>query len=70
MTKVAEPAYASTLTYNILTAISEGNYQKFSQDLDQTMLNALPEAAFNQLADGLKSKIGDYVSKQFKSVTV
>ncbi len=69
-TKAVEPAYAGALTDNILTAINDGNYQKFSRDLNQTMLNALPETAFNQLAGGLKSKIGDYVSKQFKSVTV
>lgn len=48
--------------------MNERNYTKFPEHFDQTMKNALPEAVFKETNTVIKSKIGDYVSKEFWKV--
>jgi hypothetical protein len=60
--------YADPITENILLAMNEGNYTKYSGHFDQPMKNAMPEAVFNETNAMIKSKIGDYVSKEFWKV--
>ena len=57
--------YADPITENILLGMNEGNYTKYSEHFDQTMKNAMSEAVFNETNAIIKSKIGDYVSKEF-----
>jgi len=57
--------YADPMTENLLVAMNEGNYNRFTQDLDSAMRSALTEGVFNQTASTIKSKIGSYVSKEF-----
>ena len=56
--------YADPITANILLAMNEDNYAKYSEHFDQTMKNAIPEAVFNETNAVIKSKIGNYVSKE------
>jgi len=60
--------YADPITENILLGMNEGNYTKYSEQFDQTMKNAMPEAVFNETNAIIQSKIGDYVSKKFWKV--
>ncbi len=60
--------YADPITENILLAMNEDNYTKYSEHFDQTMKNAMPEAVFDETNAIIKSKIGDYVSKEFWKV--
>jgi hypothetical protein len=57
--------YADPETENILVSINKNDYTGFSKDLDQVMKSALPQSAFSQLYDQIKSTIGDYRSKEF-----
>ena len=65
-----EPDYAGTMTENVLTAINEGDYAKFSRDFDQAMKDALTEAAFEGLEGQLLASVGEYVSKEVDKVVV
>lgn len=58
-------SFAEPVAENMLTAINEGDYSKFSGDFDDTMKKKIDEAAFKQTRDLLKTKIGDYQSKTF-----
>lgn len=58
--------YADPITENILLAMNEDDYTKYSDNFDQTMRNAIPSAVFNETNAMIKSKIGDYVSKEFR----
>lgn len=60
--------YADPITENILLGMNEVNYTKYSEHFDQTMKNAMSEAVFNETNAIIKSKIGDYVSKEFWKV--
>jgi maltoporin len=57
--------YADPVTEQILVAMNEDDYAMYSEDFDQTMKNAMTEAVFNEANAGIRSKIGDYVSKEF-----
>ena len=57
--------YADPITENILLGMNENNYTKYSEHFDQTMKNAMPESVFNETNAIIKSKIGDYASKEF-----
>ena len=57
--------YADPVTENILVAMNEDDYARYSEDFDQTMKNAMSEAVFDETNAVIKSKIGDYVSKEF-----
>lgn len=65
-----EPEYSDAMTENVLIALNEGNYAKFSQDFDEAMKGALPEASFTSLKSQLADLMGDYVSKKLEKVTV
>jgi len=58
--------YADQITEDILLAMNEDDYTKYSDNFDQTMRNAIPGAVFNETNAMIKSKIGDYVSKEFQ----
>ena len=58
--------YADPITENILLAMNEDDYTKYSDNFDQTMRNAISGAVFNETNAMIKSKIGDYVSKEFQ----
>lgn len=61
-------AYADPVTENILVAMNENSYTKYSEHFDATMKNALPEAVFHENNALITSKIGTYVSKEFWKV--
>ncbi len=57
--------YADPVAENILMAMNENDYVKYSEDFDQPMKNAMTEAVFDETNRAIRSKIGDYVSKEF-----
>ncbi|PXF59483.1 MAG: hypothetical protein C4B59_11360 [Candidatus Methanogaster sp.] len=57
--------YADPVAENILMAMNEDDYAMYSGDFDQTMKNAMTEAVFDETNAAIRSKIGDYVSKEF-----
>ena len=57
--------YADPVTEQILAAMNGGDYAMYSEDFDQTMKNAMTETVFVETNAVIKSKIGDYVSKEF-----
>ena len=57
--------YADPVTENILVAMNEDDYTRYSEDFDQTTKNAMTEAVFDETNTVIRSKIGDYVSKEF-----
>ena len=60
--------YADPMTENILLAMNDDNYPRFSQDFDEQMRNGLSEANYKSTIPAIKAKIGKYVSKRFVSV--
>jgi len=60
-----EPPYASEITENVLTGLNQSDFAGFSRDFDDTMKTAFTEQAFAQTRDLIKSKVGDYQSKQY-----
>ena len=60
--------YADPAAEEILSALSDGDYEKYTQRFDRTMTAAVTEDVFNQTVDLIKAKIGDYVSKEFWKV--
>src|ERR1035437_7553422 len=63
--EAAVRAYADPMTENVLQAIGQNDYAKFSQDFSQQMKDTLTQTAFTQLTTLVQSKIGNYQSKQF-----
>ena len=57
--------YADPVTENILVAMNENDYTRYSEDFDQTMKHAMTVAVFDEKNAAIRSKIGDYVSKEF-----
>ena len=57
--------YADPIAEQILVAMNEDDYARYSEDFDQTMKNAMTEAVFDETNAVIRSKIGDYVSKEF-----
>ena len=60
--------YADPIIEQILVAMNDDYYARYSEDFDQTLKNAMPEAVFNETNAMITSKIGDYVSKEFWKV--
>jgi len=56
--------YADPITENILMAMNEDNYSRFSQDFDEQMKNGLDEIKYYKTIPGMKNKIGQYISKE------
>ena len=48
--------------------MNENNYSGYAGYFDQTMKTAMNEAVFNETNMLIRSKIGDYVSKEFLKV--
>ena len=57
--------HSDRITENILLGMNNDNYTEFSEHFDQTMKNTMSQAVFNETNALIKSKIGEYVSKQF-----
>jgi hypothetical protein len=57
--------YADPITESILLAVNEDDYAKYSQHFDEVMKSAVPETVFQQQNSLIKTKIGDYISKEF-----
>lgn len=58
-------AYADPVTEDILQAINNNDYARFSASFDEQMEQALPESAFRDLVNLIEARIGDYTSKEF-----
>ena len=58
-------SYADPITENILLAINEDDYIKYSEHFSEIMKNAITESLFKGSNVLIKSKIGDYLSKEF-----
>ncbi len=59
--------FADPMTENILLAMNEDDYPRFSQDFDEQMKAVFNEAQYNQTIPAIKAKIGQYVSKEYVS---
>jgi len=60
-----EPEYAGSITEQILIAMNENDYLKYSEHFDEAMRKAMPEAVFQETSALIKTKIGSYISKEF-----
>jgi hypothetical protein len=60
--------FADPITENILLAMNDDNYSRFSQDFDEQMKAALNEAQYKNTIPAIKTKIGKYLSREFISV--
>lgn len=60
--------YADPITEEILLALNDGNHARYCQHFDQTMKGAVTEDVFSQTNSLIKTKIGNYVSKEFWKV--
>lgn len=58
-------SFAEPIAEKILTALNDGDYQKFSENFDNTMKSKLDEKAFKSTNELIKTKVGDYQSKEF-----
>ena len=67
-TKRPEPEYAAPIIKGILLAFNDNDYLKYTEHFTEIMKNAAPEAAFHQVNAMIKSKIGNYVSREFWKV--
>ena len=61
-------AYSEAKTDNLMQAINAGDYKGFARDMDQAMLNAVPESKWQGFLDDMRGKVGDYRSRQVESV--
>ncbi len=57
--------YADQMTENILLAMNDDNYARFSQDFDEQMKAGLSEAQYKSTIPAIKAKVGKYISKEF-----
>lgn len=60
---------ASPIAENILKSINNNDYQGFTADFSQEMMNSFPPQEFANLREMLESKIGKYISKTPAKVT-
>jgi len=66
--KDAVLAFSEAKTDNLLAGMNANDYAMFSQDFDQAMLNAIPQAQFDILKKDRDAKLGVYVSRAVNSV--
>lgn len=57
--------YSDSIVENILEAVNEDDYEKYSADFNDTMKDALTKDVFISQNKIVKNKIGSYVSKDF-----
>lgn len=60
--------FADPMTENILVAMNDDDYPRFSQDFDEPMRNGMSETSYKNTFPAIKAKIGKYISKEFVSV--
>lgn len=58
-------AYADPMTENALASLTKNDYAGFSRDFDNTMKQAINQDAFDGLYQLIKTKVGDYRTKEF-----
>jgi hypothetical protein len=56
---------ANDITDGILIGLNNDDYGKFSENFDQKMKSSLPEVQFKVISYNIKSKIGNYLSKEY-----
>lgn len=56
---------ADQLTENILVAMNESDYSRFSRDFDDQMRANLDDAKYKETMPAITAKIGKYLSKEF-----
>jgi hypothetical protein len=56
--------YADPITENILQAINEDDYAKFSKNFTSEMKDTIPEDSFLEISAMITSAVGDYISKE------
>lgn len=62
---VPEPEYASAVTEQMLQAISQDDYAKFTERFEKNIEKVMPEEGFHGLATEVKARIGSYQAKEF-----
>lgn len=62
--------FADPMTENLLLMINADNYGQFGQDFSQQMKEAIPESKYKEIRDGIQTKFGTYVSKEFVSAEI
>ena len=60
-----EPEYADQIAEGILLAMNENDYTRYSEHFDEQMKAAATESVFTQSNALIKTKIGEYISKEF-----
>lgn len=60
--------FADPMTENILVAMNNDDYPRFSRDFDEPMRNGMSETFYKITFPTIKAKIGKYISKEFLSV--
>lgn len=58
-------SFAEPIAEKMLAALTSGDFAKFSEDFDDTMKSKFDEAAFKKTNELMKTKVGDYKSKEF-----
>ncbi|MFZ5881057.1 MAG: DUF3887 domain-containing protein [Chloroflexota bacterium] len=61
-------AFSEPKTDNLLAGMNANDYDVFSADFDQDMLNAMTPAQFDTLKKDRDAKLGLYVSREVSSV--
>jgi hypothetical protein len=61
-------AFSEARTDNLLAGMNANDYDSFSKDFDQDMLNAMTESEFAKLKQDRDAKLGLYVSRQVNRV--
>lgn len=56
---------AEQITENILQAMNDDDYARYSENFDEQMRKALPEAKFRAVIPQIKARIGSYVAKEY-----
>jgi len=56
---------ADQITENILQAMNNADYTRYSESFDEPMKRALPEEKFFEVNEAIKAKIGTYLTKEF-----
>jgi len=63
-----EPEYADQIAENILLAMNEDDYARYTKHFDEAMKSTVTEDVFKRNNSLIKSIIGDYESKEFWKV--
>lgn len=61
-------AYSEAITDNLLAGMNAGDYDVFSRDFNQAMLDSISPADFVDMQVQIGGKIGAYVSREVQTV--